>query len=356
MGGHTFVHKRAEHFLFPPDKLIVVGYDTEHVQGAHPLWRADAQKKPEPAFVDSVRKHGFLQPVRARKLPKGTDLHLRGDLDGIVVTDAQNDEYAEIVVGRERVKAGRLLVAEGQKVLVPVILWPAGTSLAEIIGAANAENYQRKTEGLITQAEHVCMQLRAEGYFDGADEKEALKSVSASTGFSVQRIRNLLAFREDKQLVESVRAKAKGKPGLNGEAALAIATLPPEQRAAEVEKILANPELGTVAQVRERVSHKKNGTADGGHSNGGHSNGGTADGGTASEKSVSKTRKGAKKNGHTIGLSKALMQRIVTAQMAKPSDDRALDDLVLKSFKVASGVAEPSTIGGLLRALKDLGL
>ena len=185
MGGHAFVHKRAEHFLFPPDKLIVVGYDTEHVQGSHPLWRADARSTPADAFVDSIRKHGFLQPVRARKLPKGTDLHLTGDLDGIVVTDAQNDEYAEIVVGRERVKAGRILAAEGQKVLVPVILWPAGTSLAEIIGAANAENYQRKTEGVITTAEHVWMQLRAEGYFDGADEKEALKSVATSTGISV---------------------------------------------------------------------------------------------------------------------------------------------------------------------------
>lgn len=341
MGGHAFVHKRAEHFLFPPDKLIVVGYDTEHVQGSHPLWRADAKSKPADAFVDSIRKHGFLQPVRARKLPKGTDLHLKGDLDGVIVTDTQNDEYAEIVVGRERVKAGRILAAEGQKVLVPVILWPAGTSLAEIIGAANAENFQRKTEGTITAAEHVWMQLRAEGYFDGADEKEALKSAATSTGFSVQRIKALLAFREDKQLVDLVRAKQKGKEGLNGEAAIAIAGLPPEERAAEVERILANPALGTVAQVRERVSHKKNGTT----------SDKSASGGAGGKKG-----KGQKKNGVTIGLSKALMQRIVETQMSKAPDDRAIDDLVLKSFKVASGMAEPSTVGGLVKALKDLGL
>ncbi len=88
------------------------------------------------------------------------------------------------------------------------------------------------------------MQLRAEGFFDGADEMAACKAVGVSTGFSVQRIRNLLAFREDDRLVRAVRAKT-----LRGESAMALATLAEPQRTEQLTVALANPDGMTIDQA-----------------------------------------------------------------------------------------------------------
>ncbi len=323
MGGHALSHKRAEHFLIPPSKLIVIGYDTKHVQGEHPLWRADCKHEPEPAFVDSCRKHGIIQPIRARKLPKSDAI----DSDHLKLDEG---EYAEVVVGRERVKAARKIEAEGQTILVPTMLWPAGTPLADIIGVANSENYHRKTESLESIVEHVHMQLKAEGYFDGAPESDALKAVGVSTGFSVQRIRNYLAFREDERLVRAVRS---GK--LRGEAALAIATLPEDKRAEQIEAAIANPDTGTIEQVRERVRYAK-----------------------AANAPTPKVHNGASKKEPTEaapGISKPLQKRLVTSQADLAPDER-LDPLVLKTLRVCAGLAAPSTVPGLTKALKALGL
>jgi len=324
MGGHALSHKRAEHFLIPPANLVIIGFDTKHVQGEHPLWRADCKNEANADLVNSIRKHGIIQPIRARKLPKSDAIeseHL--SLSG--------DEYAEVVVGRERVKAARVLADEGLNILVPALLWPVGAPVGEIIGAANAENYQRKTEGVVAVAEHVYMQLRAEGYFDG-NERDALKGVAVSTGFSVQRIRNLLAFREDERLVREVRACHIG-----GEAALAIATLPEKERGEQLAKVLADPTNATIEQVRERVRYAKAAIPDG-KTNGKNGHVGTKEGGVSS-----------------LGISKPLQKRIVEAQSALSSNER-LDPLVIKTLKVCAGLASPSTVPGLTKALKALGL
>lgn len=343
MGGHALNYKQISNaYLMPSTKLIVIGHDTDHVQGSHPLWRADCDSKPEKAFVDSIRKHGFIQPVRARKLPNPLVLK-----DGTKI-EANDSDYAEVVVGRERVKSGRILDADGDPRPVPVILYPANTPIAEIIGAGNAENSQRKIESVITQAEGVFSQMRALGYGDGGDELACAKEVSVSTGMSVQRIRNLLEFRSDEKLVKAVRAKENGRAGLNGEAALAIATLPQDKRESEIEKIIKDPSLGTTAQVRERVSIVKASVRASAPAKTGKKDGKSA------KNPKNKNKKKPKKV--SIGLSKALMQRIAESQMDLAPDDRDLDDLIIKAFKVAAGIAEPATVGGLMKAFKRLGL
>jgi len=186
---NAFVHGTGQLFLFPPKKLIIIGLDTDDVLGKHPLWRADAKAPPPDSLVDSIRRHGVLTPGRCRKV---------------------DDETAEVIFGRDRTKACRVLEAEGLDIKMPMLTWPKGTSLADIIGAVNAENSARKTDSLITQAHGVFMQMQAEGVGSGADELECAKKVSASTGMSVQRIRNLLAFREDDQLVRAVKLGEDG--------------------------------------------------------------------------------------------------------------------------------------------------
>lgn len=355
MTGHALTHKRAEHFLMPPMSLLIIGLDTDDVAGSHPLWRADAKDSvPDARFIDSIRKHGIIQPVRARKI--STD----------------NKDTAEVIVGRERVKAARLLEAEGMTITVPTLLWPMGTPDSEIIGAANAENYQRKTESVVLQAEHVAMQLRANGYFDGIDENECLKSVSVSTGMGVQRIRNLLAFREDSRLTQAVMAQINGQPGIGGEAALAIATLPKEEREKQLAIILADPSKGTIVEVRERVAYTRaaakaakevhNGVAlTDGKANGAAEKSKKAENKSEKSKKTGNksddiTDKSDKSDGPALGLSKPLQKRIVAAQMALPAGERDVDQLVLKVLKVTAGLAAPSSVPGLAKVLRDLGL
>ncbi len=377
-GGQALVHARATHFLVPPHKLLIVGLDTEHVAGEHPLWRADVKSTPDAAFVASVRKHGIIQPIRARK------------------TSKDDNDMPEVVVGRERTKAARIIEAEGTSILVPCLLWSMGTPDAEIIGVANAENFQRKVESAVLQAEHVHMQLRALGFYDGAEEIDCLKNVSVSTGMSVQRLRNLLAFRGDGRLVAAVTAGQVG-----AEAALALATLEPEDRAAQLEVIMADPSTGTVVEVRERVAYIKaaakasvkasrkvhNGftpsadndadlaldrdadlDAEDSHLDESDTEEDTDDADTEDESTGEDTnefsaddkpRKKAKKKKSSepaLGMSKSLMKRIVTKQMSVGAESRTIDVLVLKTLRAAAGLAAPSTVPGLAKALRDLGL
>ncbi len=338
MGGHALSHKLGSTlFILPSPKFaLVIGLDTEHVQGQHDLWRHDCKSEPSEIMIASIRRHGILQPIRARKLPKSDAIdseHLK----------LNADEYVEVVMGRDRIKAARVVEAGGKPVVVPCLLWPAGTPTSEIMGAMNAENFVRKTESLDSIIEHVWMQMVAEGYGNGVEELDCAKAVAVSTGMSVQRIRNLLAFREDDRLVRAVRAGTIG-----GEAALAIATMPDEaDRAAELEKIVANPELGTVAQVRERVAIKKATTK---------AETQAAAPSTPSAKKATKAKAPRAEEGPALGLSKALQKRIVSEQLDRTPDERDLDPLVLKTLKVCSGMAAPSTVPGFTKALKALGL
>lgn len=311
---HKFAldHKRSEMFLLPPRKCIIIGKDTPHKQD-HELWRADVKNPPPDYLINSIRKHGVLQPIRARKI--------EGNFDEV-----------EVVMGRDRVKSARVVEDGGQPVLVPVILYRAGTPISEIIGAANAENFARKTESLISQAEHVWMQLRAEGYFDGADEAECIKNVSVSTGFSAQRIKNLLAFREDDKLVKAVKLGLDGKEGgIKGEAAYSLAQLPAgPEREAEFKKVLANPNA-TVVEVRENVSRRKN--------------------------KIKATKKGKKADDVAVGFSKHSMRKMVMDQNEKRKEGKNdVDDLVIKVMEVLTGEAPPTAVKGFTKAMRAVGL
>lgn len=318
---NAFIHSTIQMFRFPADKLVIIGRDTKDSLGTHDLWRADANEDPPKSMVDSIRRHGVQVPIKVRKI---------------------DDETAEVVMGRDRTKAVRWLVeneygGDYSKLLIPAMVWPKGTSSADIIGAANAENYSRKTESLTAQATHVKMQLKAEGYFDGVDAAVCIKAVSASTGFSEQRIRNLISYLDDQDLVKAVDSDK-----IRGEAALAIATLEDkDQRASALKTAIENPDAATVAEVRERVSLTK------------HANK------TKKKKAAAatgkKTRAG-KRDDKSPGLSKPLMAKLVEAQMKKKTDERDLDQLVIKAFKAASGEATPDIVPGLLAALRDIGI
>lgn len=365
-GKNSFTHGVGQHFRFPPEAppvggLIIIGHDlgpdgTKAVNGSHELWRADADLPPPKNLVDSIRKHGVLAPGRARKIDENT---------------------AEVVLGRDRTKACRILKAEGMEITMPMLVWPKGSSIGEIIGAINAENFARKTESVISQAEHVWMQLKAEGYFDG-NVDDALKATSISTGMSTQRLRQLLTFREDQALVKAVQKSEMGKEGgLRGEAALALATIEdPIKRGKELEHIIAHPEHATVVEVRERVSFVKH--AEKADKNAKKEAEKAAKDAEKAEKAAAKeaeraakgkpakkakakpAKKPSKKkpdpDAKGPGLSNALCKRLAEDQMKLGADERDLDQLVIKALKVVAKQAALNTLPGLTKALDRLGL
>jgi ParB-like chromosome segregation protein Spo0J len=334
---------RGDLWFFPPTKptkdlggLIIIGLDTKDVRGSHRLWREDCREAAPEGLVASIRKHGVLQPIRARKIEKN------------------DNDRAEVVVGRDRTKAARVIAGEGVSIKIPVMLFSHDATDEEIIGAANAENYQRKTENLRHQSEHLFMQATAAGHPANPD---ALPMVATSTGVSTQRLKTMFAFRANKALVAAYDAGT-----IKGEVALALVSLPDEQLAKELARIAADPTAGTVAEVRERVSYqKRNATVtfsamQDPEPDTTESPTGRLDVPTKPTAQNIKPPKAPKAPDAHPGLGKHLQKRVIDDQMDIPADERDLDALVLKTLKVCAGLAAPNTIPGFAKALKRLGL
>lgn len=343
---NAFVHLTGQLFRFPSRKLVVVGLDpsplavtrpdgtdvpagTIAVKGSHDLWRADCRDPAPQYLIESARAHGILQPGKARKL---------------------DEEYAEVVMGRDRTKTVRVLNDEGNlwgtqaEILMPMMVWPKNATISEMIGAANTENSARKKESLLAQAEGAYAQYMAH-MNEGATESDALKSVSVSTGSSVQRVKNLLEWRSNSALVKAYTSGTVG-----GEALLAIATLPADKQETELAKEISHP--STIVEIRERVSYAKAAAKASAPAKEPKAPSKAAQGGKSKPAKAPKARKPKKQ----LGMSKALMAKIAENEMALAPADRNLDLLVLKAFKVAAGVAEPSTLPGCTAALKAVGL
>ncbi len=319
---NAFSYGTGQLFHFPPlappkGGLVIVGLDTKDVAGSHGLWRADAQDPAPQYLIDSIRKHGVLQPGKARKI---------------------DEDVAEVVMGRDRTKACRWLIEnEGLDIKMPMLVWPKHATLAEMIGSANAENSARKNESLIAQAEGVYAQLKAEGYGNGSDE-DAIKAVSVSTGRSAQRILNLLAFRADSALV-----KAYEKGTVKGEALMAIATLDdPDARAKELERVIKDPSSATIIEVRERVSYKK--------AEAKAAKAASAPPAKANTRKPAASKPPKEKGGR--GISKNLARRLVKFEMGLVPTERHLEQDLIKLLRVVAGESDATIVPGMSAALK----
>lgn len=219
---------KSDLWIMDRKDLIVIGHDTDDGP-EHELYRADVRDPVDESLAPSIRKHGVIQPIRARRCKS-------------------DSSRAEVIVGRSRVRAVEAIAKDGgPSIKIPVMLWPAGATLAEIVGVANAENHVRKTESILVTADHAHAQLRAEG---GAEVKGAINSVAVDLGISPARVRSLLKLREAPDVIAALKASA-----IKGEVALTLATLPDEQRA--VELAIAIEGKSTIVEVRENVAKVK---------------------------------------------------------------------------------------------------
>lgn len=134
MGTQSFTEKRGNVFYFDPDNLWIIGLDTE--DGAeHPLFDPRVSLPVDPGLKASIAEVGILENVVVRK----------------------NGDRAEVMVGRQRVKAARELNASLPKeaqIRVPVTV-RRGDGDAEAVTVRVAENLHRRAADPVDMARDV---------------------------------------------------------------------------------------------------------------------------------------------------------------------------------------------------------
>lgn len=127
-------------FQVPPEELVVVGYDTKHGPGEHPLYdeRVEGYRKNgiDPAFVRNVRVNGVLQVIITRK-----------DGDALQVNEGRKRTIAARLANKERIANGE----EPMRVTVVVMrATDADAAIRTEIGNAG-----RTDDGPITKARKI---------------------------------------------------------------------------------------------------------------------------------------------------------------------------------------------------------
>lgn len=301
--------KARERYGIDPRRVRVIGYDT--ADGAdHPCWRADAKEPPDENMIASIRKRGQIQPIRARKI-EGSD-------DAMSFPPGHEKGYlCDVVVGRKRTKAARVVAEDTPALLLDVVMFPTSSTWSEISGTANAENYIRVTESLEAKIEHMHQQYVLEGADDAAAH-----AVAVDFGVSVGHVRQCLALRGSHEVLTALKAG-----DIREGVALAIAPLAPEQRTTELAAAKANPDA-TVDTVRERAARAK-----------------------AVARAEKKTTSSAE--AVAVPMSTGTLRRLGALCEREPS---TLPVELVAFLDVINGKQPPTTVEGLVEAMRAVGV
>lgn len=222
----TFNASRLNAFAFNPDDLVIIGLDTDDGWG-HPLYDERIGLPVDEPMVLNIMVHGVLEPVLVRK----------------------NGELAEVVDGRQRVRAAReanrRLAAEGKElVLVPAM--PRRGDDARMFGVMVSANELRRDDGPLQKA------TKCARYMDmGRSEEDA----SIQFGVSVSTIRAWLRLLDcSSGVIEAVEA---GR--LTATAAGKLAKLPREEQEKALGELTDSPGKPTVAKAAEKARTKSGG-------------------------------------------------------------------------------------------------
>lgn len=164
--------RRGNQFFVNPDDLVIVGLDTAHEAGGHPLYTVvEAARLAEDLDDDmlaGIQKLGIVVPITAIKAP----IRLRGESP-----DGPPEERVIVVAGRRRVRHAREInkinLHRGLPIIeVPVVLRPS-KDMATAQVAAIVENEHRDGTSVLAKAlttldllnsgvpeEEVCMIFR----------------------------------------------------------------------------------------------------------------------------------------------------------------------------------------------------
>lgn len=220
--------QRSTTFMVDPSKPLIIGFDTKHRKGEHPLWQERALEPIDEQLAINIADNGFRSVVLVR-------------LDG--------SNY-EVVAGRRRIKAARraneIRAARGEQPLKVELKVVRGNDLA-MVGIMISENANRKDVAPIQMAEDL------QKFLDMGASEETTANAAGKT------VVQLRAFLKLLDLAAEVQTAVRDGQ-LSTSAAIKLADLGREDQVTELKKIAAGESGSTAADVTAAVRAKKEGT------------------------------------------------------------------------------------------------
>jgi ParB family chromosome partitioning protein len=224
MGKNAFDVSKSSVYNFPPEELIIIGWDTEDGQ-EHPLWDERAKLPVDEKLVLNIMAIGkIINPISIRK----------------------NGDKAEVVVGRQRVKACReankRLKKEGSEpVNVPAQLERTDENRA--MGFMISENELRRDDTPLTRAKKV------QRYIDRGNSIEDAAKIFGVTSNAIKMYQKVLDLEKGVQkLVEDGKMSAT--------AAASLSDLPRDEQKEQAEKMISEGKA-TIGDVKTAVKKRK---------------------------------------------------------------------------------------------------
>lgn len=221
---------RGQVFFVPADQVTIIGYDTKHRCGEHPLWDERASDPVDEAIVRNIGVYGVEVACKIRK--NGT--HESGKYAGQPVL--------EVIDGRTRTKACREAARRAEKAgQVPPLLkveLERGSEATQV-GTMITLNELRHGDGTMVKAAKAARVLAA-----GQSEED----VATMFGVETQTIEK---WRKLVELAPAVKAAVEsGK--ISATAAVRLHKLSHEEQVAKLAELIANGKP-TVAEATDRV-------------------------------------------------------------------------------------------------------
>jgi ParB family transcriptional regulator, chromosome partitioning protein len=220
--------KRSDIFTLSPDRVRLIGFDTDHKAGEHILYQDRVHEPFDEALVQSMLARGFTSVVDVRK-------------DG---------ELFEVIAGRRRVKAAReaarRMIEDGLEPLKIVIQVKRMNTELDLLEHVISENALRKNPNAIQMARDLNLMLSL-----GATREQAARAI----GKGLQSLDNYLKLLDLSPMVQNAITSGRIKPA----AALALVPLAREDQEIELAKIFSGQKKPTAANVNAAVKAKQSG-------------------------------------------------------------------------------------------------
>ena len=224
---------RVNAFRISPEQLVsqlvVVGRDTNHKAGEHPLWQLNATKPARRDIVNSMKTLGW----------KG----------GVIIVRKDGPDRYLVVDGRKRTVGARLaneeLEAEGSEMRVCPLVIVERAEDADIATTMVVSNQMRVADNLLEKG-RMALQLLNQG--------KAMPEVAAAFGVTTNAIEQWLKIPTecDAKIIEAIE-QDRVAPSV----ALELAALPRDEQLALFAKLEAEGRLSVAAAKKEVSSTRR---------------------------------------------------------------------------------------------------
>jgi ParB family chromosome partitioning protein len=203
---------------FDPEDLVIV------IEPSHPLYDERSALVPSEEFCSNLDAFGILEPV-------------------IVQKNTENGGV-EVVAGRQRVLAARLVnkkrKKEGRPLLQVPVIPKRGLSAGDLMGIMVSENEHRADDDVMTKA------LKMQRFLNlGRSEEQA----AVVWGVSVSSIKNMVGLLDASRPIQ----KALSERRIKASAAYKLSKLAPEEQKKRLAQIEGVKEKKRAKKVREIV-------------------------------------------------------------------------------------------------------